>query len=77
MCPLCLSRTHVYRTGDYGHKERSTITEACARPQPDGEPCGLVHAFAGPLKTDCRALPAVGLHLLPGEVNILGLGFKV
>ena len=26
MCSLCLSRTHVYRAGDYGHKEVNTTS---------------------------------------------------
>ena len=56
-CPLCLSKNHKYRAGDYGHKDKNTITQSCARAQPDGNPCGLVHAFAGPLASDCRMLP--------------------
>jgi len=56
-CPLCLSKKHKYRAGDYGHKDKNTITQSCARAQPDGNPCGLVHAFAGPLASDCRVLP--------------------
>ena len=55
-CPLCLSRQHVYRAGDYGHTDMATINQACARPQPDGHPCGQIHAFARPLKTDCKML---------------------
>ena len=58
VCPLCLSQDHVYHVGDYGHTHRNTISEVCVRPQTDGAPCGKIHAFAGPLKSDCRQLPA-------------------
>jgi hypothetical protein len=57
-CPLCLSTSHVYKAGHYGHTDVATITQACAKTQPDGAACGLVHAFSGPLGTDCRILPA-------------------
>ena len=53
-CPLCLSKDHKYMSGDYGHPAGSVITQACTRMQPDGERCGLIHAFI------CRA---VGLRL--------------
>ena len=61
-CPLCLSKHHVYRGGDYGHKDNNTITQTCARAHPDGQPYGLMHAFAGPLATDCRVLPLYVPH---------------
>ena len=56
-CPLCLSKNHKYRASDYGHKDENTITQSCSRAQPDGNTCGLVHAFEGPLASDCRMLP--------------------
>ena len=56
-CPTCLSKNHKYRAGDYGHKDKNTITQSCSWAQPGGNTCGLVHAFARPLGTDCRVLP--------------------
>ena len=36
-CPLCLSKKHKYRAGDYGHKDKNTITQSCSRAQPETE----------------------------------------
>ncbi len=53
-CPLCLSAEHVYHAGNYGHKEGMKITQACTKVMSDGAPCGLRHAFTGPLQSPCR-----------------------
>ena len=52
-----MSTEHKYVRGDYGHTDRGSIIEACQRMQPDGNTCGKLHAFAGPLGTDCRVHP--------------------
>ena len=52
-CPLCLSTGHKYLFGNYGHTNQP-ITQACPQRQSDGQVCGGMHAFSGPLKTPCR-----------------------
>ena len=53
-CPLCSSTEHPYKAGNYGHV--GEITNPCPRVLADGRPCGLQHAFAGPLSEEspCR-----------------------
>lgn len=53
-CPLCGSRTHTYSLRR-GYTHEGPITVPCTQPGSDGQPCGLLHAFRGPLRTPCRS----------------------
>ena len=53
-CPLCGDAGHSYRQGAYDHPARREITQQCPRVLSDSRPCGLRHAFAGPMVTLCR-----------------------
>eukprot|EP00959_Pyramimonas_sp_CCMP1952_P038422 803941-Pyramimonas_sp.AAC.4 len=53
-CPLCGSSAHTYSMRR-GYTHEGPITVPCTQPGPDGKPCGLLHAYRGPLRTPCRA----------------------
>jgi hypothetical protein len=53
-CPLCGDAGHSYRQGAYDHPVDREITLQCQLVLADDKPCGLMHAFAGPMRTVCR-----------------------
>jgi hypothetical protein len=53
-CPLCGDAGHSYRQGAYDHPAGREITQQCPLVLLDSKPCGLRHAFAGPMGTLCR-----------------------
>jgi hypothetical protein len=52
-CSLCASTQHAYFAGHYGHTADMPITQRCPKLK-NNVRCTLLHAFAGPLKTDCK-----------------------
>jgi hypothetical protein len=63
-CPLCGDAGHSYRQGAYDHPAGREITQQCPLVLSDSKPCGLRHAFSGPMArfagTVWRAISIVG-----------------